>query len=157
MSEQDESSLGSALEALLNEAATAAGSPGVIEAQKGSSRVRAEVVDVDRLGVVVERLRIDCPAGDLAGRMARVAASVRPAGQHLKPIEMDERLGGGTLRTTAEHMMRGRFYQVGIDLQGAELARHRRDESGQRTREKFTLTREHLGRLVDELSDALSD
>ncbi len=81
----------------------------MIEAQKGSSRVRAEVVDVDRLGVVVERLRIDCPAGDLAGRMARVAASVRPAGQHLKPIEMDERLGGGTLRTTAEHMMRGRF------------------------------------------------
>jgi hypothetical protein len=34
---------------------------------------------------------------------------------------------------------------------------HHKDEDGRRVRERFTLTRAHLGQLVDELSEALED
>jgi hypothetical protein len=157
VSGEDKTSLGAKLEALLDEASRGDSPAGVIHASHGGVSVQAEIIDVDRLGVVVESLKVHAGAGDVAKRVDRVAATVRPAGQPLRTIEVDARLGGGVLRTTAEHMMGGRFYSVDIDSEGAELTRHRRDESGQRTREKFTLTREHLGRLVDDLSDALSD
>jgi len=157
VSDPNKSSLGKALEALLDDATRSEHAPGLLEASYGGARVQAEIVDVDRLGVIVERLRVQAGSGDLEGQAERIAQTVRPAGQQLRAVEVDTRLHGGVLRTTAEHMVGGRFYQVGIDAQGAELTRHHKDEDGRRVRERFTLTREHLGRLVDELSEALED
>ena len=136
MTEFDESTLGGKLEALLDAASRADGPAGVIQATHGDTSVQAEIVDVDRLGVVIERLKVQTGGGDVARQAARVASSVRPAGQRLKAIEVDARLGGGVLRTTAEHMMGGRFYAVEIDPEGAELTRHRRDESGKKRQQR---------------------
>jgi len=157
VTDPDESSLSKALEAKLNDTPYSGGEPRVIEATAGNVRVRAEVVDVDRLGVVVERLRVEAGLGDTIRRAQRVEATLRPAGQRLQAVEVDERLGGGVLRTSADHMMGGRFYQVDLDTEGAELTRHKKNENGRRTRERFTLTREHLGKLVDDLSEVLGD
>ena len=140
MSGEDKTSLGAKLEALLDEASRGGSPAGVIHASHGGVSVQAEIIDVDRLGVVVASLKVLAGAGDVAKRVDRVAATVRPAGQPLRTIEVDARLGGGALRTNAEHMMGGRFYAGDSEAVRTELIRHRRDESGQRTRDKFTLS-----------------
>jgi hypothetical protein len=150
--------LGQALEAALDVAASKAGdATGLIEAASGHARVEAEVVDVDRLGVIVERVRVTTGPGDLAQRAKRVVERVRPDGQRMRTVEVDNRLGGGILRTAPVETGGGRFYQIDLDENGGILTRHRKDESGRRQQERFTMTREGLGRLVDDLSQALDD
>lgn len=146
--------LSQALDAALDAAASKVGTaPGTIEAAAGGATVVAEVVDVDRLGVVVDRLRINIGPGDLVHRSKRVSECVRPGGADLHAIELDTRLGGGVLRT--KPLEDDRFYELGLDETGGVLTRHHLDSDGRRCAEPFTVTRESLGRLVDELSDSL--
>jgi len=146
--------LSQALDAALD-AATGKGenAPGTIEATAGGATVVAEIIDVDRLGVVVERLRVTTGPGDLKLRAVRAAERVRPGGAALHAIELDTRLGGGVLRT--ETQRDNRFYELGLDETGGVLTRHHKESNGRRSREPFTVTRADLEQLLDELSESL--
>jgi hypothetical protein len=130
--------------------------PGTVTVDAEGRRIEAHVVDADRFGVVVERLRVDGAPGDAATRANDLVENLRPGGQRLVPLEIDPRLGGGVLRTPAEEMSEGRYFQVEVDAQGAELSRHRVDPTGGRAPEPFTVTREQLGSIVDTMAGRAS-
>ncbi len=130
---------------------------GRVEAEDAAGRrVRADVLDEDRLGVQIERLRVEAPGG-IPERVDRIAADLRPGGERLVPIEVDARLGGGVLRTRTDEMRGRRYFEVEVDAEGAGLGRYRVEEDGTRTAEPFTVTREQLGRLVDTLAGPAPD
>ena len=85
-----------------------------------------------------------------------IAHNVRELGGRLVPVEVDERLGGGSLRTRTRDLRGGRFYEVELDGAGATVDRYKVGEDGGRERQPYTLTREQLGRLVDDLADGLA-
>ena len=71
----------------------------------------------------------------------------------VQPVEVDPYLGGGVLRSRPEEMKKPEFYQV--DLTGDReigVRRYRVQADGQRKQTDFTLTREQLGDLIDEIS-----
>lgn len=122
----------------------------IVEVQ--GRRAEVDAHDADRIGVVIERIKVSGPKMDVGERAERIADRVRPGGEAVVPIEVDPGLRGAVLRTDPERMKGGRFYQVDVDEAGAELTRHRRTEDGGRAAETFTVTREQLGDLVDGLS-----
>ncbi len=127
-----------------------------VEAEDGTV-VELDVVDRDRLGATVDRLRVSVPQPDPLPRQAEaIAGRVRELGGRLVPVEVDERLGGGTLRTAPGEVRGGRFYEIGLDGDGATVDRYQVGDDGARRRQPYTLTREQLGRLVDDLADGLS-
>jgi hypothetical protein len=127
-----------------------------VESPSGAT-AEIDVVEVDRLGARVDRVRVTSPAaGALPHQAARIAARVRDLGDRLAPIEVDERLGGGVLRTEPGEIRGGRFYEIGLDGGGATVERFQVGADNARERQPFTLTREQLGRLVDDLEDGLN-
>jgi len=151
-------SLRQALDAALD-AATGKdeGAAGTIEASSGGIQVKADIADVDRLGVVIDRVEVTTDSGNIEQRAARLVKQVRPDGQRLRAIEVDNRLGGGMLRTSPLKTNGGRFYEIDLNETGGVLTRHRKDAEGQRHAEQFTMTREGLGRLVEDIGKALED
>jgi hypothetical protein len=130
---------------------------GQVDVESGGLRGEAEVVEHDRVGVVVERIRVRGPKGDVERRAAAIAENVRPGGDRLAPTEVDPRLGGAILRTPPEDMRKGRFYQVEVDDWGAELTRQRVHEGGERAREPFALTHEQYGDVIEGMARALTE
>ncbi len=147
-------SLGAAIDA-------ATSAPGKAESEHGHARAEVAVVDADRLGVVVERVRVsrtgDAPVSGIAERVHAIARDVRPGGDRLVPVEIAPELGGGTLRTAPDRLRGGRFFQIDVDKRGAEVHRYRADPTEGRVAEPFTMTRDELGRLVDDLVETLDE
>jgi hypothetical protein len=125
--------------------------PGTVEVDVGGKRATVDVTDADRLGVVIDRLRVDGAEGSIVDRTEHLAEQLRPNGDRLVPLEVDPNLGGGVLRTAPDEM-RGHFHQVDVDQNGAELTRHRVDDNGGRHREGLGVTREQLRSLVDTMA-----
>lgn len=115
----------------------------------------AEVMvdDADRIGVVVERIRLSGEGGSIEARAEALAARLRPGGQPLHPIEVDARLGGATLRSPLDPQRR--FYEAEITPQQVELTRKQVDPEGTRSTIPFSLTRDQLAELIDQVEDAL--
>jgi hypothetical protein len=124
---------------------------GTVEIDVGGKKATVDVVDADRIGVVIERLRVDGAEGSVVDRANDLAEHLRPNGDRLVPVEVDAGLGGGTLRTAPDEM-RGHFHQVEVDATGAELTRHRVGADGTRKREGLGVTREQLRSLVDTMA-----
>ena len=147
-------SLGDLLEQKLDLPGSERGRIGV-EAPSGAA-AEVDVVEVDRLGARVDRVRVTTPApGPLARQADGIAERVRDLGDRLVPVEVDDRLGGGVLRTAPQEIRGRRFFEVELDGEGATVERYQVGEDNQRERQPFTLTREQLGRLVDDLEDGL--
>lgn len=147
-------SLSDALSDKLNLPGVTGGSV-TVDGEQGA--VEAELADVDRLGASVERLRVSVPeASSLPQQAQGICERVRGLGERLVPVEVDERLGGGVLRSDPGEMRGRRYFEVGLDGEGAILERYRSLPEGGREREPFTVTREQLGRLVDDLADGLA-
>ena len=159
MSSSDDGQV-SDVEERLGEALTdAIRGPGKIAVEgRGGRRAEADVIDADRLGVEVERVRVQGPSSAaIEARAIAIAAHLRPGGERLVPVEIDDQLGGGVLRTHRQEVRAGRFYQVDLDVDGAELGRFRVNDDGERIPEPFTVTREQLGQIVDALSPKADD
>lgn len=130
---------------------------GPVQVDGEAGQVQADLADVDRLGASVDRLRVSLPSGiPLPLRAQGVCQRVRGLGERLVPVEIDERLGGGVLRSDPRDMRGRRYFEVGLDDEGATLERYRALPDGGREREPFTVTREQLGRLVDDLAEGLT-
>ena len=119
----------------------------------GDLSVEVDLADAGRIGVVVERVRMRGGSGTITERAEAVAQQLRPDGQALSPIEVDERLGGATLRGPLDSQRR--FYEAEVTDEQVELSRKQVGEDGQRADADFALTRDQLGHLVDQLEDAL--
>lgn len=122
-----------------------------VEVAAGGARARVDVTAVDGLGVRVRSVRVEVDgAAPVTQRAVRVAEACRVLGEAVAPVEVDAALGGAVLRGP---LRRDVFHGVDLDPAGAEVRRWRVTE-GERQPAEFTLTREQLGRLVDDLEAA---
>jgi len=119
--------------------------PGSAAAGDASLGVEAEVIDVDRLGVLVRRLRVWRADRTLDQAVSAVPEALRSATrQDFVVTESDASLGGAVARTAVE----GReFYELHITGAEATLERWRVGNDG-RDSVAWPLTREDLGRVV---------
>jgi len=147
-------SLGELLEKKLDLPGAGTGS---VQVDSETGAVQLDIADHDRLGATVDRLRVSVPSSaTLPEQASAIADRVRDLGGKLIPIEVDERLGGGTLRTAPRDIRGGRFFEVELDGDSATIDRYQIQEDGQRERQPFTMTREQLGRVVDDLAGGLN-
>jgi len=134
------------------------GAPGRIEIEADGLSLEADVVDCERIGATVDRLRLRRQEpGDVQAQADAIAGRMHGLGERVQPVEVEPSLGGAVLRTTPDDMVDGRFYEisVGDDGRQADLERWKIGERGQREREPFTVTRDKLGRVVDGLAEGL--
>lgn len=127
--------------------------PGPVRVEHDDGVVEVDVVEAGPVGVVVERLRVrpHDPA-PLGARSRALARGLRPGGDRLVAVEVDEALGGATLRTDPRDLRGGRFFEVAVDADGAELRRHQVGDDGARAPAPFALTRDALGRAIDQMA-----
>lgn len=134
------------------------GPPGRVEVVDGDVTLEAELLDCERIGATVDRLRVrrDQP-GDVDAQAGAIAGRLHGLGERVQPVEVEPVLGGAVLRTLPEDMVEGRFYEISVGDEGrqAELERWKVGEQGQRVREPFTVTRGKLGDVVDGLAEGL--
>ena len=129
---------------------------GPIEVETETGQVQLDLADADRLGASIDRLRVSVPnAAPLGEQATGICRRLRHLPERLVPVEVDERLGGGILRSDPDDMRGKRYFEVGLDGSGATVERFQAAPDGGREREPFTVTREQLDRLVDDLADEL--
>ena len=130
------------------------GVAGQVKADVPGGQAVVDVVAVDGLGVKVREVKVArSKPFDLATECAALPDRVRSLPHRIQPIEVDPILGGGLLRSRPDEMRKREFYQV--DLVGQKevgVRRYRVAKSGDREQLDFTLTREQLGDLIDEIS-----
>lgn len=134
----------------LDEALDALDGPAEVAVEEPAGTTTIDVVESDRLGVRVRELRIGHDSRDVVKHAGALPGRVRAVPAHLQPVEVDASLGGATLRTSPDEMRRGRFFEVNVRPDETEVHRYR-VEQGERKREEFTLTRDQLRELIDEV------
>jgi hypothetical protein len=108
--------------------------------------VEVDVVDVDRLGVTVRRVSVTGPPCDLRERVDQLSrAENLPA--NVRPIEVDPGLGGAVLRSVPRRKV---YFEVRTDGRTTTVEKVHIGADG-REKVPYTLTREQLGRMVEEL------
>ena len=135
--------------------------PGQIQVEAGELEAEVAVVDCDRLGTIIDHIRVRGPQADVGERARRISQHLRPGGDHLVPVEVDRTLGGAVLRSHPRDVGDTRsgdsgFYQVDVDAESAILRGHQVSADGVRTPSPFTWTRDQLGRALDQLERALT-
>ena len=129
---------------------------GAVEVETGTGRVQVDLADAARPGARIDRLRVSVPnAAPLETQAKGICRRLRHLPERLVPVEVDERLGGGVLRSDPADMRGKRYFEIGLDGTGATVERFKASPDGGREREPFTVTREQLGRLVDDLAHGL--
>jgi hypothetical protein len=136
----------------LDDALDALDGAGTVDVHEAGGRTKVDVVEADKLGVRIRSLQVGHPRRGVGEQARGVVERVRAIPDRLQPIEVDAGLGGATVRTAPESMRRGRFFELGIGPEETEVKRFRVSD-GERTSEDFTLTREQLRDLVDEIRD----
>ncbi|MDO9280630.1 MAG: hypothetical protein Q7U06_01910 [Pseudomonadota bacterium] len=129
--------------------------PGVVRVDEGGVHAEVDVVDVDRLGVSVRgvKVRTDSGTGDVVDHAARLPRALGALADKLRPIEVDPTLGGAVLRSKVR---RQEYFEVRSDGREVSVEKLRRGPDG-RAAVPFTLTREQLGRLVEDVGEALAE
>lgn len=135
----------------LDEALDAFDGDAPIEVERSGGRAVIEAAEVGPLGVRVTRVRVDRDQDwDIRDTAHALPDRLRTLSEPMEPIEVAPELGGAILRTSPECYRGGDYFEVEVKARGAEIRRVRVQE-GRREPTDFTLTREQLGRLLDEL------
>lgn len=129
------------------------------EVGHGDVRVRVEAEDFDRIGIRIRELSVEgaAPQGELGRVLERQADALAnldtPPLTHLRPQEIDGRLGAGVLRTEPEEIHKGYFYEAKLDGgRKVSVQRHRRDpETRERSVVPFTADDQGFEEIVDAL------
>ncbi len=141
--------LGKALDEALERAVASGDAKGCIEAEAGSERAVVDVVDMDRLGVRVSRVRVERAAPvDVAREAEDWPDRLRALPEVIAPVEVDPRLGGATFRTEPGEVDQHEYFEVEIRGRDVDLRRHRAPPGEEREAIDFTLTRGQLKRVV---------
>ena len=121
-----------------------------VEVHSDGVSAAVDLDEVDGIGVRVRGLRVtrgrDIPLGELAQELPQ---RVRSLPDRVMPIEVDESLRGGVFRTPVDPVQSD-FYQLDVRGRDTDVRRYV-VEGDERTQADFTMTRDALGRLVDEL------
>jgi hypothetical protein len=128
-----------------------------VSAEGPQGRAVVELEDLDRLGARVRRMRVEPTRAASIPDQVAGAVGLRGLPERLVVVEVDEGLGGGVVRSDPRDMRGKRYFEVGVDGVGGSVERFRALPEGGRETEPFTVTREQLGRLVEELAGALSE
>lgn len=123
-------------------------------ARTRSADVEVEVVEADRLGVRLRRVRVErAEPHDVESIAERWPRAVRELPDRVQPVEIAPGLGGATFRSDPDDRADDTFVEIEVRGAAAEVRRLRPTPSGRRS-EDWTMTREQLHRLVDTLRDA---
>ncbi|TNE85121.1 MAG: hypothetical protein EP330_27355 [Deltaproteobacteria bacterium] len=128
-------------------------SEGTITAEHGGAKAHVDVVTSGPVGVRVRGVKIergrDVPIETAAEELPGQLAGVLP--ERIHAVEVDPRLGGAILRTKPDEM-RGREF-VEVEVSGTRKVDIRRWEASDEGRKPkdWAMTRDALGRLVDDL------
>ena len=134
----------------LDDALDALDGAGEVSVEEPGGRTTVDVVEAGKLGVRVRAIGVGHEPVDIAREADRLTEDLRALPERVQPMEVDPDLGGAILRTAPDEMRRGRFFEVDVRPKETEIRRYR-VQDGQRSREDFTLTREQLRDLVDEV------
>lgn len=122
-------------------------------ARTRSADVEVEVVEADRLGVRLRRLRVErSEPHDVESIGARWPRAVRELPDQVQPVEIAPGLGGATFRSDPDDRTDDTFVEIEVRGAAAEVRRLRPTPSG-RQGEDWTMTRDQLHRLIDTLRD----
>ncbi|MEZ4321531.1 MAG: hypothetical protein R3F61_28925 [Myxococcota bacterium] len=135
----------------LNDALDAVDGAGTAEVPREGGRAEVDVADVDRLGVRVRRVRVERDADwDVSEQARALPERLRALPERVEPSEVSPELGGAILRTAPRDYDGERYFEVNVGPRSAEVRRVK-VTNGERADDDFTITREQLGRLIDEL------
>ena len=123
---------------------------GIVEVEEPGGTTSVDVVEADKLGVRVRSVQVGHSVRDVEAHAQSLPDRLRAIPARLQPVEVDRTLGGAVLRTRPDQMRRGRFFEVEVRPEQTDVKRFRVDD-GERTQEEFTLTRDQLRDLVDEV------
>lgn len=123
---------------------------GRVGVEAEGQRAEVHVVEVDRIGVCVDHLRVSGPSTGVVEVAAQIPEAMRVLPERLVPVEVSPVLGGAVFRSDPKDMENQAFYEARSDGQSVELERYQVLPEG-RQRQPFTLTHEQLRRLVDTL------
>jgi hypothetical protein len=127
--------------------------PGTVKVPgEHGSHAEIDVERVDRIGVRVRGVRVlhDAPR-DVATEAERLAGGLVSLPHRVQPIEVDPGLGGAILRSRPGDMRRAEHWQVDVSPGQTGVTRQRVGEDGVREQAPWDLTRETLGRVLEEL------
>lgn len=131
---------------------------GTVRVGQGGWTVEVEVTDADRLGVSVRGVRVRGPErGDVVGQAQRLPEALGVLPDRVRPLEVDPALGGAVLRSRVRTPREGgarEYFEVRTDGREVSVEKLRAGPNG-RAAVPFTLTREQLGRLVDDVGEAI--
>lgn len=131
--------------------------PGVVRTERDGATAEVDVEDVDRLGARVRSVRVTGPARTGVGEhAARLPEALRVLPDRIVPVEVSPALGGAVLRSAPADLREREFFEVRTDGGTVEVERRRLVEGG-REPAPFTLTREQLRRLVDDLEGSFGE
>jgi hypothetical protein len=122
----------------------------VVTGDDGAAEIDA--VAIGPIGVRVRAVRIDRGVDvDIALEAAALPDRVRTLPDRVVPVEVDPGLGGAILRSHPDDMREQEFWELDVRRRSTTVRKQRVRPDGQREGVDFTLTREQLGRLVDEV------
>jgi hypothetical protein len=93
-------------------------------------------------------------AGAIDEQAHRLPDALRVLPERVRPVEIAPSLGGAVLRSHPDDMVNREYFEVRTNGQEVTVERHRGDADG-REQVPFTVTREQLGRMVDDLGRAM--
>ncbi len=128
------------------------GQAGEVAIEADGRRAEVAVTDVDRLGVRVRGVKVHrAHDREVQAEAAALPERLRAIPEPLGPVEVDPALGGATLRTKPGALRDREFFEVEVrGTRDVEVRRYRA-EVGDRKPIDWTMTREQLGRLLDQL------
>lgn len=127
--------------------------PGTVRVVRPGGSAEVQVEAAGPIGARVRRVRVEREtAWDIADT-ARRLEGLRALPEPVEAQEVDPGLGGAILRTRPDRLRGDGFYEVEVGERSAEVRRIGLD-GRERSDREFDLTREQLGRLLDELEGA---
>ena len=134
------------------------GGSGAVEVATGGASAEVDVVASGPIGVRLRGVKVHRSRDvAIAPEAEALPQRLRALPEKIVPTEVDPGLGGAILRTAPEHMREREFFQV--DLSGPRDAQVRRYKGGPDGRKAvdWDMTREQLGRLLDQLEGGDED
>lgn len=129
--------------------------PGHLQIDTPSGKIEADILDLDRLGVSLERLRVSGEGTTIEALAKALPEALHALPERMLAVEVDPGLGGAVFRSDPRDMRQREYFEARSDGRSVELERYRATEDG-RERHSFTLTREQLGRMTDRLDELLT-
>ena len=125
-----------------------------VRVRDGDIETSCKVSAVGPVGVRLKELEVHRENGlDVVAEAERLPRVVRSLGAELIPIEVDPGLGGAVFRSCPTENQANEFFEIDCERRGkTRLRRLRSLEDGGREAIDFSLTREQLGRLVEEVA-----